>query len=214
MDMIAVMTYISLLAVVVILTTIGSNASTRGVQNANFFYMKLALWFFPLHYTSWVPTKNFSHLAYVECPPLGAPIIKRLCQSEIHEKWDSGHISAPGPSIKKLRTLSFLQLLSSRKQSVLIFLFVVQEPRYWQFLPLTIAWTLQPVLQKKKRKCPQFFYLWPRSRDMATVSFFMYFPLMQPFDNRGPIELISNKKNITFWTPLTHTQMSSRPARW
>ena len=27
------------------------------------------------------------------------------------------------------------------------------------------------------------------------------------------IELISNKKNITFWTPLTHTQMSSRPAR-
>ena len=52
----------------------------RGVK------MKLALWFFPLRYTSGVTTKNFSHLAYVECPPLEAPIIKRLHQSERHEK--------------------------------------------------------------------------------------------------------------------------------
>ena len=65
--------------------------------------MKLALWFYPLHFTSGVTTKTFSHLAYVECPPCGAKIIKSLHQSEIHEKLDSGHI-------KKRRTLSFLQL--------------------------------------------------------------------------------------------------------
>ena len=32
----------------------------------------------------------------------------------------------------------------------LLFLFVAQEPRYWQFLPLTIARTLHQDLQKKK----------------------------------------------------------------
>ena len=53
-------------------------AHARGVQNVKIFDMKLALWFFPLHYTSGVTTKNFSHLAYAECPPLGTPIIKRL----------------------------------------------------------------------------------------------------------------------------------------
>ena len=41
-------------------------------------------------------------------------------------------------------------------------------------------------LQKlKKRKCPQFFGIRPWSRDMATISFFMYFPLMRPFDKGG-----------------------------
>ena len=74
----------------------GRGLQVRGVQNVKIFYMKLALWFFPLHYTSGVTTKNFSHLAYAECPPLGTPIIKRRPQSEIHEKSDSGHISAPG----------------------------------------------------------------------------------------------------------------------
>ena len=49
----------------------------RGVQNVKIFDMKLALWFFPLHFTSGVTTKKLSHLAYVECPPLWAPIIKR-----------------------------------------------------------------------------------------------------------------------------------------
>ena len=48
---------------------------SRGVQNVKFFDMKLALWFSPFYYTSGVTTKNFSHLAYVECPPLGVPII-------------------------------------------------------------------------------------------------------------------------------------------
>ena len=32
----------------------------------------------------------------------------------------------------------------------LFFLFLAQEPRYWQFLPLTIARTLHPELLKKK----------------------------------------------------------------
>ena len=46
------------------------------------------------------------------------------------------NISAPGPQIKKLRTLCFLQLE-----------------------------------KLKKRKCPYFCDLWPRSRDMMTSSF-------------------------------------------
>ena len=58
----------------------------RGVQNVKIFDMKLALWFFPFHYPSGVTTKNFSHLPYVECLPLGDPITKRLHQREIHEK--------------------------------------------------------------------------------------------------------------------------------
>ena len=32
----------------------------------------------------------------------------------------------------------------------LLFWFLAQVPRYWQFLPLTIAWTLQPKYKKKK----------------------------------------------------------------
>ena len=41
----------------------------------------------------------------------------------------------------------------------LLFWFVAQEPRYWQFLPLTIARTLHQDLQKKK---------WPYLRSWAT----------------------------------------------
>ena len=42
----------------------------RGVQIVNFFDLKLALWFFPLHGISEVTKKNFSLLAQSEDPPL------------------------------------------------------------------------------------------------------------------------------------------------
>ena len=56
----------------------------------------------------------------------------------------NGHISAPGPQIKKLRTRSFLQLLKF-----------------------------------EKAKCPYFFHLWPRGRDMAIFSIWNLSPSMK-----------------------------------
>ena len=51
---------------------------------------------------------------------------------ELSSVEEIANISAPGPQIKKVRTLSFLQLLKFEKS-----------------------------------KCPYFFDLWPRSRDIA-----------------------------------------------
>ena len=55
---------------------------------------------------------------------------------DLSSKEEIANISAPGPQIKKVKTIDFLKLL-----------------------------------KLKKRKCSQFFYLWPRSRDIAIASF-------------------------------------------
>ena len=58
-----------------------------------------------------------------------------------------------GPWAKNWKNKNILlsQTLKVQEKKVsLVFWFVAQEPRYWQFLPLTIARTLHPELLKKK----------------------------------------------------------------
>ena len=56
----------------------------------------------------------------------------------------------PGPQIKEIRTLSFLQLSKFEKQSVFSFSSIAQGLRYWHFLSLTMVRTPLPELQKMK----------------------------------------------------------------
>ena len=49
-------------------------ALSRGVQNVTIFYMKLALWFFPLYYTSGVTKKKSSLYGM---PPSGWPLLSK-----------------------------------------------------------------------------------------------------------------------------------------
>ena len=58
--------------------------------------MKLALWFFPLHYTSGVTTENFSHLALCGMPPFGGAYYQKVNKGK--QNW--GLMK----SIKRMRT--------------------------------------------------------------------------------------------------------------
>ena len=85
--------------------------------------MKLALWVFPLHYTSEVTTKISAIFLIWNAPTWGPYYLKAASKwnSEINKKWDSGHISAPGPWIKQgLRRTRKLRQCTNWKVSLLI----------------------------------------------------------------------------------------------
>ena len=65
--------------------------------------------------------QNLRVLGDWEVLPMDPPFFKGSHQREIHAKWYIGHISAPGPQIKKLRSLSFLQLLKFEKSKCTYF---------------------------------------------------------------------------------------------
>ena len=50
---------------------------------------------------------------------------------------------------------------------------------------MTISSFEDPCVRFELSSVEEIANLWPRSRDMATVSFFMFFPLMRPFEKRG-----------------------------
>ena len=72
-------------------------------------------WLMRLYNMSITSPKNFKKIGGDLDHPQWSPIFKGSHQREIHGKWDSGYISALRPSIKKLMTLSFLQLLKFEK---------------------------------------------------------------------------------------------------
>ena len=50
---------------------------------------------------------------------------------------------------------------------------------------MTISSFEDPCVRFELSSVEEIANLWPRSRDMATVSFFMFFPLMRPFEKKG-----------------------------
>ena len=64
---------------------------------------------------SGVTTKNVIPLDQPEHPPLATLIFNRGSQREIPENLQSGHISAPVQTLKKIRALYFHQLLKFKK---------------------------------------------------------------------------------------------------
>ena len=114
-------------------------------------------------------------------------IARTLHQNLQKKKWSYVGSWALNQKTKDTFYSSTFKVSESRVS--LVFLLLVQEPRYWQFFPLTIALTSYPELQTKKwsylgpikklrtlyfvqllkfekAKCPYFFDSWPRSRDI------------------------------------------------
>ena len=94
--------------------------------------------------------ENLRVLRDWEVLPMDPPFFKGSHQREIHTKWYRGHISAPGPQIKKTKVTFFSSTFKVWESKVsLLFWFAAQETRYWQFHPLQIGRTLHPTFRRR-----------------------------------------------------------------